>query len=302
MFNILNEQQNLQYSTNKKKILLTFDDNYVDQSINLIMSIVAYNSKCDFICVCTQLSQNNIQILLEMNVGIKIVTVSVDFDIDTKKWPITTIFRLFAPWILDESISDILYMDSDILCTGDISELLFFQPKCIAMGTEISGCVRQTKLSYFYNTRPFAQYCNAGVAKINLDTLRKEYTLQSFYEAFSSSNSFTQLVDQDFLNIHFHERMDIINGFRYNFQAYELLGSVMYKKALKECRLIHFSVGKPWNYKTKRALIKLYYKHTKYSVMKKKIKKILGQNLVYLIYSLPRRTASAVYHNIIKNG
>ena len=148
MFEILNEQHNTKFMQNDKTIVLTFDDNYVEQSINLIMSILAYNSDCVFICLCPPLTQQNTEKLLKTDAGLKIITLTIDRTIDTKNWPITTIFRVLAPWILDESVSNILYLDSDIICTGNISALIDFVPRYIAMCPEINASVKQVKNPY----------------------------------------------------------------------------------------------------------------------------------------------------------
>jgi len=300
VFRILNEQHNAQFIENDKMILLTFDDNYVDQTINLIMSILAYNPECVFICLCPELTKENTDKLLQTDGGIKILTLIIDSTIDTKNWPITTIFRVFAPWILDNTISDILYMDSDFVCTGDISELLHFVPRYIAMCPEINASVKQNMLDYFFSVHPLSLYCNAGVVKFNCDSIRSDYTLQQVLDAFWESLQYTHYLDQDFLNIFFGEKIDIINNFLYNFQAYELLGSPMYEKVIKSCALIHFTIGKPWNYKTPRTLIKLYYKHTKYDAMKKRMKTVMHKNLIYIILRSPKKTIESLCKAIAK--
>jgi len=298
MFQILNEQHNAQFIQNDKMILLTFDDNYVEQTINLIMSILAYNSGCMFICLCSKLTKENTDKLLQTDAGIKIITLTIDSTIDTKNWPVTTIFRVFAPWILDNSISNILYMDSDFVCTGDISKLLYFVPGYIAMCPEINASVKQNMLGYFFSKHPLSLYCNAGVAKLNCDTIRRDYSFQQVLDAFFESIQYTHYVDQDFLNIFFGKKIDIINNFLYNFQAYELLGSPMYDKVIKSCSLIHFTIGKPWNYKTPRQLIKLYYKHTRYDAMKKRMRMIIYKNLIYSTLRFPKKLAVRLYKNI----
>ena len=77
VFSILNERHNAQFVQNDKMILLTFDDNYVEQTINLIMSILAYNSDCVFICLCPELTKENTDKLLQTDGGIKILTLTI---------------------------------------------------------------------------------------------------------------------------------------------------------------------------------------------------------------------------------
>ena len=114
---------------------------------------------------------------------------------------------------------------------------------------------------------------------INLDKLRTEFSFQDMLMQCVDICSKYPYPDQDFLNIFFDGKIQYFNGLCYNFQVYELINSCKYKNALKLCKLIHFSCGKPWNPKTDRRIIKLYLTHTEHFVMKSRIKKVLRKNL-----------------------
>lgn len=274
--------QNDSYDSNNNIVMLTFDDNYINQSINLILSIAKNNSEpISFICTCPKLSQNNIDILLNLNQGIQIRCFDFALDLHMGRWALSAVLRLFSPWLLDESISRVLYMDSDILCCGSLKELFDTDVSCIAMCNEISGNVSQIQQGNVRPHVPTRIYCNSGVVLFNLDYLRKNYTFHQIYTALNEVNGKVVYLDQDFLNIYFQGKIDVLNAFHYNFQAYELRETEFYKDALKNCRLIHFSVGKPWLYKTKLHFIELYLKHSHYPPMIARVKQTYWKSLAY---------------------
>lgn len=106
-------------------------------------------------------------------------------------------------------------------------------------------------------------------------------------------------LDQDFLNHFFMGRIAYLNPYQYNFQAYELLGSDMYAKALRDCRLIHYSVGKPWSYKTRMPLIRLYLKYSHHPAMTARVKKVFCQRIAYCPIAFARRLLSPIKQAIL---
>jgi len=288
IFNLKFQQQNSSFNTKDHIVMLTFDDNYMDQSINLILSIVKHNpDNVSFVCTCPVLKEENIATLMQLNVGIQVRCYEFTLDLQMGRWALSAVLRLFSPWLLDESISRVLYMDSDILCSGSLSELFETDVRCIAMCNEISGNVSLIQQG---NVRPYVPtriYCNSGVVLFNLDYLRKNHTFHEIFTALTQINGKVVYLDQDFLNIYFQGKIDVLNAFHYNFQAYELKDTVFYKNALRNCRLIHFSVGKPWLYKTKLTYICLYLKHSLYPPMINRVKKTFLKSLLYS----PVRTA-----------
>lgn len=274
--------QNDAFRESDNIVMLTFDDNYVDQSINLILSIARHNpAGISFICTCPVLKQENINILLNLSQGIQIRCYEFALDLQMGRWALSAVLRLFSPWLLDESIHKVLYMDSDILCTGSLKELFETDVRCIAMCNEISGNVSLIQQG---NVRPYVPtriYCNSGVVLFHLDYLRKNHTFQEIFQALTEINGKVVYLDQDFLNIYFQGKIDVLNAFHYNFQAYELRSTAFYKNALRNCRLIHFSVGKPWLYKTKLTYILLYLKHSEYPPMIRRVKQTFWKSLAY---------------------
>ena len=282
VFSLNTLRQNDYFNPKDNIIMLTFDDNYVDQSINLILSIAKYNPVgFSFICVGPKLKEKNINTLLALKQGIQIHEYNFTFDLELGRWPVCTVLRLFCPWFLSKDIKKILYMDSDILCTGSLQELFDTEVPCIAMCNEISGNVNKYQQDVVRKYIPTEIYCNSGVTLFNLDYLRNNYAFTDIFTALNGFNGILHYLDQDFLNIYFRGKINVLNAFHYNYQAYELYGKVYYKRALKNCRLIHFSVGKPWLYKSKLVFIRLYLKHSEYEPMIRRVKKTYLLSLLY---------------------
>ena len=119
VFTLTGVHQNVAFSCSDHIVLLTFDDNYLDQSINLILSIARHNPRgVSFICICPQLKEESIGALLALVQGIQVRCYRFSLDFQMGRWALSAILRLFCPWLLDASIHTVLYMDSDILCTG----------------------------------------------------------------------------------------------------------------------------------------------------------------------------------------
>ena len=275
-------RQNSRFKETDNIVLLTFDDNYMDQSINLILSIARHNpSGVSFICIGPKLKGENIDILLSLDQGVQVRCYEFALDFQMGRWALSAVLRLFAPWLLSDQISRVLYMDSDILCSGSLQPLFDAEVPCIAMCNEISGNVGKYQQETIRRISPIRIYCNSGVVIFNLEYLRACHTFSEIFSALSDCNGKFHYLDQDFLNVYFGSKIKILNAFHYNFQPHELYGTTYYKAALRNCRLIHFSVGKPWLYKSKLEFIRLYLKHSEYEPMIRRVKKTFWQSLLY---------------------
>ena len=297
VFTLKYREQNARFSSQDNIILLTFDDNYVDQSVNLNLSIARHNpSNVSFLCVCPPLQQENLSLLLGLEQGVQLHCYESAADLSTGRWVSSAVLRLFSPWLLEEDIHRVLYMDSDILCTGSLQPLFDTEVPFVAMCSEISGNVSQTQQRTVRPYLPTQIYCNSGVTLFNLDSLRANYDFSEIYSTLTEMRGKVVYLDQDFLNIYFQGKITVLNPFHYNFQAYELRKTEFYKPALRNCRLIHFSVGKPWLYKTRLRFILLYLKHSQHPPMIRKVRKTLLLSTLYCPIRIARRIASHIIH------
>lgn len=300
VFSLLSKEQNAAFRASDNIVLLTFDDNYLDQSINLILSIAKQHPQgVSYICICPQLRPESISALLEIPYGVQVRCYNFAPEFNTGRWSSCAVLRLFCPWLLEEEIHRVVYMDSDILCSGSIQALFDMNVPCIAMAGEVSGNVSLSRTESYRAEFPTQVYCNSGVVVFNLDYLRQAHTFAECYTELSAMLGTYYYLDQDFLNRFFMGRIEYLNPYRFNFQAYELLGSRMYAKALRDCRLIHFSVGKPWKYQSRMPLIRLYLKYSYHPAMIRKVKKTMWQRVAYSPIALARRMLSPIKQAIL---
>lgn len=297
VFSLVLQEQNSAFSAGHNIVLLTFDDNYLDQSINLIQSLAQHNPNyLSFICICPPLRRENVDTLLAIPQGVQLRCYDFTADFRSGRWSTCAVLRLFCPWLLEDEIHRVVYMDSDILCSGSIRDLFEMDVPYIAMASEISGNVSRERKETYRAEFPTKVYCNSGVVVFNLDSLRANHSFAEFFSTLTDMLGKYKYLDQDFLNRFFMGRIEYLNPYRFNFQAYEVLGSQMYEKALRDCRLIHYSVGKPWNYRTRLPLIRLYLDHSYYGPMIQRVKKTCRQRILYSPIAFGRRLLSPVKH------
>ncbi len=286
-FNLILQESNDLFNEEDNIVLLTFDVNYIDQSVNLMESIIRYNKNVSFICLCTQLNDTCREILMQRNYGVCIYEYSVDLkegkiNLIEGRWPVVTLFRLFAPWLITEPVSEVLYFDSDMICKGNIQELLNMKSEdyLLALCNEIRGNIVQ--MDFFSQQFRKDIYCNSGTLKLNIAKMREEYSPSDIMKVLYEKADAFVFSDQDLLNYYFHDKIYILNNFLYNFQAYELRKSNIYKLAVEKAKVIHFSIGKPWDYKTNFDLIKLYISLSSYKPIIEKCRKAYKKRILML--------------------
>lgn len=283
IFQLELQKKNDQFSLQDHHIMLILDDNYINQTINLILSITKnQNRPISFCCLSLHLSEKNVQLLLDLDFGVEVRVYNFTYAVDTGHWPPNILLRVFSPWLLDEIAEKILYLDGDMICCGSLDELFEMNVPWIAMGNEISGNIlREDKKGKkrFGRDYPTQLYCNSGVVLLNIQSIRADYAFEHVFSECCRICSAYYCPDQDFLNIFFLDKITYFNGLRFNFQAYELKGSMFYKLALAECKLIHFSALKPWKDNGDRENMRLYLKYSEYPPMRELVKNAYRRNI-----------------------
>lgn len=289
--------ENQNFSSKDNIVVLTFDDNYLCQSVNLILSIAHYHPEgVSFLCICPPLKEENQQILLNLEQGVQIRCYEGREDFSTGRWVSGAVLRLFCPWLLGKEFHRVLYLDGDMLCTGSLDGLFSMDVPLLAMCSEISGNVSPSRMQTVRPYLPGHIYCNSGMVLFNLDALRQRYTFEAVYGQLKAWKGTFAYLDQDFLNVFFQGKITVLNPYFYNCQAYELRKTEFWKPALRQCCLIHYSVGKPWVYKTRLKLIRLYLKHSRYAPMTRWVRKAYVLSLLYCPIRIARRICSHIIH------
>lgn len=259
--------------TTKEKInlLISIDEEYTCQAVNMLKSII-YNNDIflDVYILYNKLSIvsiNSIIDFLEANNYGKLHTYFInakEYNFPQKIQYISdvTYYRLFAPFIIKEDIDRLLYLDSDIIVTGKINDLynIDFEENII-VGCKNMLCKEMNHLNNEFNQGlglPVNnEYINAGVILIDIPKYKKFISEQAIMDFINENQEILKMQDQDVINKLFYKKIKIVDN-KYNFQ----INTVEEHFVDNDIRIVHYSQrAKPWHldyYSTNKA--KYYYK------------------------------------------
>lgn len=194
----------------------------------------------------TALATENVQInLISMENRLNGITDRMSNRLRADYFTLTIYFRLFIPIMFPE-YDKAIYLDSDIVVPGDISELyqISLGDKLIAAAPDysIAGVPRLAKYVEKGVGVDIHKYVNSGVLLMNLKKLRQVQLERRFLELLNTYHFDCLAPDQDYLNAMCH-------------------GSIVYlpedwdtmptegRKLIREPNLIHYNLfAKPWCY------------------------------------------------------
>lgn len=150
--------------------------------------------------------------------------------------------RLFCAFKLPKEVEKILYLDADMICTGDIAELynIDFEDKmwvaCRDNGIKEKDLNRLgLPLNY--------PYINSGMLLINVNKIRKMYTEKDMSKMIRDVYEVLIYPDQDFINKVFWNDIKIVEN-KYNLVAKD----IRYKDLKEKPLIIHYAgSAKPWS-------------------------------------------------------
>lgn len=239
-------------------IFFTVDDNYTPYLAVVLSSIIDNCSK-DYHYVIkvlyTNISETNKKKIAKFeSTDFNIEFVDLNYYTDKIRdklytrdyYTTTTYFRLFIPELYPQ-YDKAIYLDSDMVVTGDISKL--YNEK---LGKNLLGAVPDQSV---YATPEFQEYVekvvgmstyktyfNAGMLLMNLDELRK-YKFQEKFMYLLSTVKYTVAQDQDYLNRLTKGRVKLLDD---SWNVMPL--PVMEKRSGKDLNIIHYNhTFKPWH-------------------------------------------------------
>lgn len=171
----------------------------------------------------------------------------------TKNWSVATYFRFIIGDYFIGQQDRILFMDADIMCQGNMSELftLPLEDKVAAVVPERDKVWWQSRAQGLECPELENGYFNAGLLLINVSAWAQEYVSAKALTMLSDKNIASKLsyLDQDLLNITLAGKVEFID-YKFNTQFslnYELKSEVV-NPITDETVLIHF-IGptKPWH-------------------------------------------------------
>lgn len=261
-------------------ILIPINNAYFGTAMIMLKSLFANNSEKIVLYVFySELERNKLAGLRKWvnqnDEEIKIIKIDDDSmmqGVPVASFSKETYFRLFAPLLLPENVHRVLYLDTDMIINGDISDCyhLDFHENLFMAVPDTSLGIDEVKKKLNIGRDI---YINAGVLLMNLDLLRKELDLKELLLFAKKHPDQVQNCDQDLINKFFHDKIGLID-WKYNYEArfHGLLDFInypfFYLKYRKKIKVIHYmGADKPWkeNYHGKFSII--FYKYTRKTIL-----------------------------------
>ena len=156
-------------------------------------------------------------------------------------------YRLLIPYILHRKVDTFLYLDTDVICVGSISEIFStnLSKKVLAA---VPDTIEEYHLYRLYELgfKKESTYFNSGVMYINTS----EWVNNKITEKFLSLIGMSSYVypDQDVLNLILNNSSVVFLSEKFNYQKWLKLSREDFYEECKLVSLVHF-IGphKPWS-------------------------------------------------------
>lgn len=174
-----------------------------------------------------------------------------------------TYFRLLISEVLPKDLNKVLFLDSDIVVTGDISELADMDFKdngyyVYAVDHNYTKDELERLASIGYRSN---KYFNAGIMLINLEKWRKDAISNILLKNAKKYNDILLWWDQDVLNISFESSWGELD---YTYNAFGITIKPEYTP-----KIIHYTgSSKPWHFFNRHHYKSLYWKYLKLTPFK----------------------------------
>lgn len=239
-------------------IFFAIDDSYTPLLAVALQSLIDNASKNYYYCIKvlhTDVQENHIkQIKKYESENINIEFVDLNYYINKVKdklytrdyYTNTTYFRLFLPELYPQ-YDKVLYLDSDIIVVGDISELYNTDMGTNLVAAAPDDIIQKNKVFQDYaelvvGVAKYQHYFNAGVLLMNLDELRK-FKFQEKFLYLLEKIKFSVAQDQDYLNRLCKGRVTLVS------HDWDVMPYVNDETKPEDIKLIHYNFAyKPWHF------------------------------------------------------
>lgn len=147
----------------------------------------------------------------------EVLPAGMKFPIDNTAFPFTAFFRLFAPYVLSDHVTKLIYFDVDMIVRKDVSDLWNFDLEnytvaavtdvCETVGCEWGGIPNYKQLGIPSG----AKYFNSGLLLINPKLWRENNIPQKVFNAINDNSKYVNFPDQYGLNVVFAQNWKEIN-------------------------------------------------------------------------------------------
>ena len=213
----------------------------------------------------------------------------IDYDINTGRFDISAMSRLFIGELLPQDIDRVLYLDCDTVVSKELTGLWNTNLKENIIAAALEPTIYKEVLKYL-GMDERNPYYNSGVLLIDLKAWRDKNVGQGIIDYYKNINSVSLFCDQDAINGYLKGRIKTIspayNLFtNYRYFSYDTLTKKagwfrriprkVYEHAISHPRIVHFAGDeRPWkryNLNPYRALYDIYLKLTPWADEKKEM-------------------------------
>ena len=243
-------------------IFFTIDDGYAPYLHVALISLIKNASKdrrYKIIVVCQELNEenrNNLAKLVEdypnfemefkfMKQSLDMITDRIENRLRSDYFTMTIYFRIFIPDMYPE-YDKAIYIDSDIIVPGDISELYDTDMHDNLIGVVTDGSVNDVPELQRYMTESLGlklgDYFNSGMLLMNMKELRNVHLAEHFLYLLNKYHFDCVAPDQDYLNSMCYGKIEYLDS------CWDAMPN-RNKPEIENPKIIHYNLfDKPWCY------------------------------------------------------
>ena len=213
---------------------------------NYRIIIIHQNIKNESIEKISKLATKNCEIEFHvMEKGLETITDRVENKLRCDYFTLTIFFRLFIADMFPEYDKGI-YLDSDIVVPGDISELYNIDLGNNIIGACIDSSIQDIPEIQYYSKnaigKDIKEYINSGILLINLKMMREKNFSEKFLYLLNEYHFDSVAPDQDYLNAMCNGKVKFLD------KAWDIMPNSA-KEPFENPKLIHYNLfEKPWCY------------------------------------------------------
>ncbi len=255
-------------------ILVSVNTAYLEKAKTMLFS-VRLHTECDitvylFNSSLTDEEVSDFETYLKTKCKMALKTLDTS-KIDLSGFPVMNFsiemyYRIFAQFLVPETVDRLLWLDADIIIRKDIQEFYrqdFDNSPCIVCHDYAYMAPYVISVKKKIGIKEDAPYFNSGVMLLNISLLRETTTFANVINVCHQLRDKLTWPDQDILNVMYGQTAKYVPWEKYNCQTPELWK--LSKKLKQETVILHYSSsdGKPWNPKWRPPVAK-YYWHVRF--------------------------------------
>ncbi|TGD82984.1 glycosyltransferase family 8 protein [Hymenobacter wooponensis] len=259
-------------------VALAFDKNYLAQFYALASSIYD-NNRHNLICLHAVVSgiDEDCKSFIQQWVNSfnsSIVFYTIDQDIVSKfvlsgTWTAAVYYRLFFPFLVPESVENLLYIDTDTLVVGDLRQFSLLELEGRPVAAVYDNWVKNQPL---LGITQEGDYFNSGVLYMDLAEWRRQQITEKAFEYLLQFPERIKFVDQCALNavlIGNWKKIDSRFNTLYSYIP-EDLSHKQFNRFLQDKIILHFTLQRPWTMLCQNRFRYLYQDYLQRSPSKNK--------------------------------